>query len=185
MRLRLDYKGATGGNHPARFRNFAYENIRCSKALTGVRVIGLPEKQIANISLRDVTIDTVESTLETFFTDSVQVHNVTFTTILADESEYYEDAGGEEAPGRLFWTDLPQPVRRTFLNILFEIVDSKREVTEEARQEVRQEFASNPMVTQISRETRNDRVVYELAKDFGSEDIQVVIAEDGEVLVRN
>lgn len=184
-RIRLDYKGATGGEHPAIFRNFFFENINCERAETGFRILGLPEKTINNIYLRDVTIKQAMKESEVYYASNIGMQNVQLNAVHAIREEYYARGASEEQPGRLYWDDLPRPVQRTFLKVINSVVDSRTEVPAPAREDVKRAFAEDPTITVIDRFKEKNRMVYRLTKIFGSEDIAAKIDQDGTLLEKS
>lgn len=183
VRIRLDYKGADAGKYPADFRNFFFENIEINFAGLGIHSLGLPEKEIENLFFNDIKIKELKKTTEIYFTKNVQLQNFDYNKITANENEYYtQSRGGEEDPDRIYWEDLPAPVRDSFLRILNKEIDKIKNVDAVYKNEVKAAFAENPMINNISTYMKNNKKVYRLQKFFGWTAIDVHIERNGNIL---
>ncbi|UCH10047.1 MAG: glycoside hydrolase family 28 protein [Fidelibacterota bacterium] len=181
MLVQLDYKGGTGGPYPATFRNFHFENIACNSASTGFRITGLPDKTVDSIFINGLTINNVEQEAEIVYVHNLMLDEVQLGRLGASAEELEVEAG-EEQPGRLRWKDLPEPVRQAFLEAFNRVVDGSTGVPAVAREEVKRAFAEHPTITIIESLRAAGRSTYRLTQIFGSDNIVVLIAEDGRVL---
>lgn len=183
VRIRLDYKGAVGGENPANFRNFNFENIEVGVAGLGIRSLGLPEKSIKELSFENIAVEELQKPTEIYFTEKVKLVNFNYEKITAFEEEYFaQNKGGEENPNRIYWSELPTPVQKTFLDALNEEIDLIGEVEREYKDEVKEAFASNPMINSISLYKEKETKVYRLQKFFGWTKIDAHIKHDGTLL---
>lgn len=183
LRTQLDYKGADAGKYPADFKNFFIENVKVEYAKLGFKIIGLPNKSINKIYLNNIAVNTALKQNEIYYTQYLELNNVSFTKVEAVVDEYFnENKGGEEDPDRLYWKDVPEKVRREFLNIFNEKVDFISDVPQEYRNEVKLEFAKNPMLNGIYKKTVNKENIYRLQKFYGWDKIDVEIKENGKIV---
>jgi hypothetical protein len=181
MLIQLDYKGATGGNYPATYRDFYFENINCNSALMGFRITGLPEQTVDSITMNGVTIGKTSREAEILYTSNLFMQDVELGLVEAVPEECHAGAG-EEQPGRLRWKDLPDPVRRSFLDTFNAVVDGSTGVSPAAREEVKKAFAKRPFVTIIEPLQVAGQSAYRMTQSFGSDNIVVLITEDGRVV---
>ena len=184
--IQLDYKGAATGKHPSEFNNFYFEDVKCNFAKKGMRIFGLPSKTINDITFKNFEVGNAEKSTEVYYTQNLVFDNFVIKKITAVQKEYLNsNQSSEEKEGRLYWKDLPVAVQKTFLNIINSVVDTKKSVSEKARQDVKDAFASDPMVTEIKKSIIIGKVIYGMEKDFGDNDIKVQIAEDGGLIKKN
>lgn len=183
MLIQLDYKGGTGGKYPAIFRDFHFENITCNSATTGFRIIGLPGKRVDSIFMDRITIGVTQREAEIVFVSNLVLRDVALDLVEAVPEEIRAVAG-EEQPGRLRWNDLPETVRQAFLGAFNRVVDGSTGVPAAAREEVKRAFANRPIVTIIEPLRVEGRSAYRLIQSFGSDNIVILIGEDGTVLER-
>ncbi|MCL6098453.1 MAG: glycoside hydrolase family 28 protein [Bacteroidetes bacterium] len=184
--IQLDYKGAAAGKHPSEFNNFYFEDVKCNFAKIGTRIFGLPSKTISDITFKNFEIENAEKSTEVYYTQNLVFNNFVVKKITAVQKEYLgSNQSSEEKEGRLHWKDLPAAVQKTLLSIINSVIDTKKSVSEKARQDVKDAFAADPMVTEIEKLIIKGKVIYRIEKDFGDNDIKVQIAEDGELLMKN
>jgi polygalacturonase len=54
------YQGYRGGKHPPDVRDVVIERVTCDRAKNGIRVVGVPESPIRDVTLRDVTLKSAD-----------------------------------------------------------------------------------------------------------------------------
>jgi len=183
LRTRLDYKGADEGRYPADFKNFYIEDVNINFAKLGLSIMGLPKKSIRNIFLNNIKINTVLKPTEIYFAENLALTNFIFNEVTANTKEYFEESqGGEEDPNRLHWIDVPAKVQNVFLNLFNEKVDTRKDVPEEYRNEVKEAFAENPMLNGIYISVVKKENIYHLQKFYGWNQIDVEIKENGQIV---
>lgn len=183
LRTRLDYKGADAGEYPAHFKNFYIEDVNVGYAKLGLSIMGLPSKSINHISLKNIKVNAVLKPTEIYFAKNLEMNNVSFISIDANEDEYFEESqGGEENPSRLYWKDVPAIIQNVFLNIFNKKVDTRTEVPQEYRDEVKTAFAEDPMLNGIYKNIINKENVYRLQKFYGWDQIDIEIKENGQII---
>ncbi|MFC1547169.1 glycoside hydrolase family 28 protein [Candidatus Neomarinimicrobiota bacterium] len=181
MLIQLDYKGATVGRYPATYRNFHFENITCGSTPVGFRISGLPGKAVDAITLNRITIGETQREAEIAYVRDLVLRDVELGLVEAFPEDVQAGAG-EEQPGRLRWKNLPEPVRQAYLRAFNKVVDGSTGVPIAAREEVQRAFAKRPFVTIIEPLQVEGRSAYRLTQSFGSDNIVVLITEDGRVL---
>lgn len=185
-RIQLDYKGAVAGENPADFKNFFFENIEVNFASIGIRSLGLPFKVIENVYFNDITVMELKKPNEIYFTKNLNLTNFQYSHITAEEDEYYEQStGGEENPNRIYWKNLPEPVQKSFLEVLNQEIEEINNVAKEYKDEVKEAFRANPMINSISVYDETGQKVYRLQKSFGWTKIDTRIAENGSIIKNN
>lgn len=183
VRIRLDYKGADAGENPAEFSKFYFENIDIDYAGLGIRSLGLPEKSIEDIYFKDIKINQISKLNEIYYTDNIQLKEFTITRMSAFVDEYFaQSRGGEEDPDRIYWEDLTRPIQTAFLEELNQRVDAIENVAQVSKDEVKNAFASDPMINSISVYEDSGKKIYRLQKFFGWTRIDLHIDSSGNIL---
>jgi hypothetical protein len=181
MLIQLDYKGASGGKYPATFRNFYFEDITCGSAATGFRITGLPAKMVDSIFMNRVAIGETQQEVELAYVSNMVLDDVRLGSA-AWASKELQGGAREEQPGRLRWKDLPEPVQQAYMRAFNKVVDSNNWVSMNAREEVKRAFSEHPFVTIIVPFRVEGQSAYRMIQSFGSDDVVVLITEDGQVL---
>jgi polygalacturonase len=77
IEIHNDYGGYRGNKYPATFRNFTFENITCQDTDLPIRIKGLPQTPITDVTLKDVTISHAKKPAEIEFINDLELKNVT------------------------------------------------------------------------------------------------------------
>jgi polygalacturonase len=70
------YQGYRGGKFPPDVRDVTIARVTCDRAKTGIRIVGVPEAPLRDITLRDVTLQHTTSAHEIAHVNNLKLERV-------------------------------------------------------------------------------------------------------------
>lgn len=82
--FQLDYPGELGGNYPPVYRDIVFSDITVASATTGLDIHGPADAPLSDVTLRDVTVEEVETPMILENVEDLRFDNVRFGDQYAD-----------------------------------------------------------------------------------------------------